>query len=170
MSGKKDGEIISACYVLTTYEIQFTNTVMFQPFPLKLLALAWLILNNRAEHVESLEPISTTIAAGFASVVSMFFIGDGFNAIKCKTVECCTDAWINPNFTGNYPKVTIFVRSVVNCYVVHVDHTYWYILRKTPAFKAKPKVQIYKTKLESKNEKASTTNLRFLFSSSINDQ
>ena len=67
-------------------------------FPFRLLALAWLILDNQAEHVESIEPITSTIAVAVASLSTALFFG--YEKIKCKTTECCTDAWINPNFTG----------------------------------------------------------------------
>ena len=71
---------------------------MLPPFSIKLLALAWLILDNHAEHVKSFEPITTSIAVGFAAIGSLVFVG--FDTVKCKTTECCTDSWINPNFTG----------------------------------------------------------------------
>ncbi len=88
---------------------------MLSPFPFRLLALAWLILDNQAEHVESLEPITSSIAVAVASLSTAIFFG--YEAVKCKTTECCTDAWINPNFTGasTFLKVTTVANK--SCFV-----------------------------------------------------
>ena len=45
------------------------------------------------------EPISGFVAA-FAGVVAGFFAG--YETVKCKFYECCTEQWTNANISGEH--------------------------------------------------------------------
>ena len=65
------------------------------------LVLLYLILDDNFDNVETLEPVTTSVAVGTAIVSSVFLAG--YTTLKCQFYECCGDPWVKPNMTGMYP-------------------------------------------------------------------
>uniref|UniRef100_A0A6G4ZU82 Putative torsin n=1 Tax=Rhipicephalus microplus TaxID=6941 RepID=A0A6G4ZU82_RHIMP len=61
------------------------------------LVCIWLSLGRSCEGLEPVT-VSTVIAAGAALGVSVMY--SGWNALKCKTSECCAAPWVTDNVKG----------------------------------------------------------------------
>ena len=64
----------------------------------QLLLLIILVAHHQLREVETLEPVSTTIAVGTAILGSAAIAS--YDTVKCYFKECCDESWIMPNFTG----------------------------------------------------------------------
>ena len=64
------------------------------------LLFALLIIDDNFNHVETLEPLSTTVAVGTALLGSALFAG--YDKLKCRVFECCDDPWLTTNITGRF--------------------------------------------------------------------